>query len=210
MRTSYRRLLSITLSLSLLNVLPALAQKPTPTIKQQLNMTPRIFLGGFNLGGDSDNFSGTLQADNPKCVLTVATNPRGVTNGVGPNGSFLLDGSAKCAGSFQLFLSNYNSASNQFGLPSQGGMGSDTGIYAGTFVIVKSPTDPAQQGQTVEWLGNYTQVFNIDPAGGPDGFCGTMKFCANLGSAFGSETFNGFGLSFLLELNGFTFTGPNQ
>jgi hypothetical protein len=59
------------------------------------------------------------------------------------------------------------------------------------------------QGQTVVWAGSYTQVFNIDPVGM---FCGNLTFCADLGPAFGNETFNGGGLSYLLELNGFTWT----
>ena len=54
----------------------------------------------------------------------------------------------------------------------------------------------------MNWAGSYTQVFNIDPVGFG---CGSLTFCANLGSAFGDETFNGVGLSYLLELNGFTW-----
>lgn len=46
-------------------------------------------------------------------------------------------------------------------------------------------------------------MFNIDPVGM---FCGNLTFCADLGPAFGNETFNGGGLSYLLELNGFTWT----
>jgi hypothetical protein len=210
MKKLYRRLLPLILSLALMSAGPALAQKPSPTLKQQLNMTPRIFLGGFNLSGDSDNWSGTLQADKPTCVLTVASNPRGVTNGVGPNGSFNLIGAKSCAGSFQLFLSNLSSGSNQFGVPNQGGINANTGVYNGTFVIVQAPSDPTQQGTTVEWSGTYIQVYNIDPGSGPEGFCGSLNFCANLGPHFGGETFNGSGLAFLLELNGFTFSGPNQ
>jgi hypothetical protein len=201
----------LTLAMILTFLTPASAfAKKTQTLKQQLNMTPRTFLGGFNLSGGADNWSGDLQADNPKCVLTVAPSGRTVNDGVGPNGSFNLTGGKTCAGSFQLFLSNMNSGPNQFVLPSQGGIGSNTGIYSGAFVIVKSPTDPTQQGQTVEWAGTYTQAYNIDPAGGPEAFCGNLNFCANLGPNFGNETFNGGGLAFLLELDGFTFNGPNQ
>ena len=110
----------------------------------------------------------------------------------------MLSGSSKCPGKFELFLSNGNP---QNSLPTAGGIGDNTGVYGGTFAIVRT-TDFAQQGQTVFWAGNYTQVFNIDPVGFD---CGSLNFCANLGSAFGGETFNGYGLSYLLELNGFTW-----
>jgi hypothetical protein len=107
--------------------------------------------------------------------------------GVGPNGSILMDGSSECPGSFELFLSN---GANQFQLPASGGIGNNTGVYSGTFAII-SATDQ----QTVVWAGTYTQVFNINP----NGFgCTGLDFCANLGPAFGSETFNGSGLSYLL------------
>jgi hypothetical protein len=48
-------------------------------------------------------------------------------------------------------------------------------------------------------------VYNISPTGFG---CAGLTFCANLGPAFGSETFNGSGLSYLLELNGFTWNAP--
>jgi hypothetical protein len=74
---------------------------------------------------------------------------------------------------------------------------SNSGVYTGTFAIIS-----AQDQQTVVWAGNYTQVYNLDPN---DFGCGALTFCANLGPAFGDETFNGAGLSYLLELNGFTW-----
>jgi hypothetical protein len=164
-----------------------------------LTLAPRVFVGTIYLAGDSSNWSGSLTARNPTCILTVPTNSRGVSTGLGPNGSLLLTGSSECSGMFELFLSNgalFNGT-----LPSAGGIGSDTGVYGGTFAIV-STTDFSQQGQTVVWAGNYTQVFNIDPSAFA---CGSLTFCANLGSAFGDETFNGSGLSYLLVLNGFTW-----
>lgn len=161
-----------------------------PTVKT----TPRAFTGTISLAGDSDNWSGSLTALNPKCVLTVATNSHDVSNGVGPNGGILFNGSGQCAGSYELFLSG---GTQQFSLPTSGGIGSDTGVYGGTFVIVQTA-----DGQTVNWAGNYTQVYNINPSGMG---CTGLTFCANLGPAFGTETFNGAGLSFLLELNGFTW-----
>jgi hypothetical protein len=114
----------------------------------------------------------------------------------------VYQGSSQCAGIFELFL-----------IPATV-PGSDSGFGYGGFVIVKSPDTTIQrnptQGVTVEWAGTYTQVFNIDPAAGPDGFCNTLTFCANLGAAFGGETFNGSGLSYVLYLDGFTMNGPNQ
>jgi hypothetical protein len=171
---------------------------------QTVNLFPRIFLGTIFLSGDLDSWSGSLTASNPTCTLTVPpAGPGGVSEGVGPNGSLLVTGSSECPGMFELFLSNgalFNGT-----LPSTGGIGNNTGVYGGTFAIV-STTDFGTQGQTVVWAGNYTQVFNIDPRGGPiPGFCGSLNFCANLGPAFGAETFNGHGLSYLLELNGFTW-----
>jgi hypothetical protein len=210
MRKSSCAALTLILSLSLLTSSAlARAEKPTPTptLKQQLNMTPRTFLGGFFLQGDYDNWNGTLEADNPKCVLTVPSSLP-VRNGLGPNGSLLLTGGPSCAGNFQLFLAG---GINQFILPTEGGVGNNTGVYSGPFVIVQAPSDPTQQGTTVEWAGTYTQVYNINPAASSlDSFCGSLNFCANLGPNYGAETFNSEGLSFLLELNGFTFDGPNQ
>jgi hypothetical protein len=173
---------------------PARAWTQTPI----LTLTPRVFVGTIYVAGDSDNFSGSLTASHPTCTLMVPTNSRGVGEGNGPNGSLLLTGSSECAGMFELFLSNGNPINS---LPSTGGIGGDTGVYGGTFAIV-STTDFSEQGQTVVWAGNYTQVFNIDPVGFG---CGSLNFCANLGSAFGDETFNGIGLSYLLELDGFTW-----
>lgn len=160
-----------------------------------VHTVPRTFTGTISLSGDSNNWSGSLTATNPACVLTVATTPQNVDNGIGPNGGILFNGSSECAGSYELFLSN---GTQQFNLPTAGGIGNDTGVYGGTFVIVNT-----NDGQTVNWAGNYTQVYNINP-GGIMG-CAGLTFCANLGPAFGTETFNGGGLSFLLELNGFTW-----
>ena len=100
---------------------------------------------------------------------------------------------------YELFLSN--GALFNGNLPSAGGIGNNTGVYGGKFVIVTT-MDFSTQGQTVNWAGDYTLVFNIDPSGFE---CGSLTFCANLGPAFGTETFNGSGLSYLLELNGFTW-----
>lgn len=170
---------------------------------QTVSLFPRVFVGTIYQAGDDGNWSGSLTASNPTCTLTVPTNsPRGVSEGVGPSGSLLLSGSSECPGMFELFLSNGNP---QNALPTTGGIGNNTGVYGGTFAIVSTP-DFNQQGQTVTWAGNYTQVFNIDPIGMG---CGGLTFCANLGPAFGDETFNGAGLSYLLELNGFTWdVGP--
>jgi hypothetical protein len=204
MKTSGRGLLVIALAISLLSPLPTLAHaRKTQTLKQQLSMTSRQFFGGVTLGGDTGNISGTFEADNPKCVLTIAnTFPGGFNSGDGPNGSIVLQGSSKCAGIFELFL----------GTPT--GIGTNTGLFSGPFVIVKTPDSTPMRfqtlGTTVEWAGTYTQVYNIDPGAGPEGFCGSLNFCANLGPQYGSETFNGSGLSYLLYLNGFTFSGPNQ
>jgi hypothetical protein len=206
-----RNLLRTALALVLLIPLSALAQDQTPTVqatkksqtlRRQISMKPRIFLGGFVLAGDSSNFSGTLEAANPTCVLTVATTAHMVSNGVGPNGSFLLNGAGECPGSFELFLSNADSGAGAFAFPTAGGIRSNTGVYSGTFAIID-----ATDQKTVVWAGTYTQVYNINP----DGFgCGGVDFCANLGPAFGDETFNGSGLSFLLELNGFTWNAPGK
>jgi hypothetical protein len=186
------------LALTLSALSPALA-RGQQTLKQTLSMSSRIFLGGITLAGDTNSFSGTLQADNPKCVLTVSSNANNISNGVGPNGGILLDGSSKCPGSFELFLSN---GAAQFQLPTSGGIGSNTGVYSGTFAIIS-----AADQQTVVWAGTYTQVFNINPTSGGFG-CAGLTFCANLGPAFGNETFNGSGLSYLLELDGFTWNAP--
>jgi hypothetical protein len=167
----------------------------------QLTLTPQVFLGSIFLAGDSINFSGSLTASSPTCTLTIATNSIDISEGVGPNGSLLFNGSNECPGLFELFLSD-GPPEIGFDLPTSGGIGTNTGVYTGTFAIV-STTDPTVQGQTVVWAGNYTQVFNIDPTGMD---CGNLTFCANLGPAFGDETFNGSGLSFLLELNGFTWS----
>ena len=172
---------------------------------QTVSVVPRIFVGTIYQSGDVNSWGGSLIASNPTCTLTVpTTNPGGVLDGVGPNGSLLLTGSSECPGMFELFLSNGNP---QNSLPTTGGIGNNTtGVYGGTFAIV-STTDFSQQGQTVVWTGSYTQVFNIDPRGirPGEGSCGTLTFCANLGPAFGFNTFNGSGLSYLLELNGFTW-----
>jgi hypothetical protein len=144
------------------------------------------------VAGDWSNFSGILQARNPNCTLTVPTNPDGVSDGVGPNGSLLLDGSSGCAGSYELFLSG---GTNQFALPTGGGIENNTGVYSGTFAIIS-----AQDQQTVDWAGTYTQVYNISVTGIG---CEGLTFCANLGPAFGYDTFNTKGLAYLLELNGF-------
>jgi hypothetical protein len=173
------------------------------TLKQSgfpnINITTRVFTGGIYLSGDSSNFSGALEANNPKCDLTVPSNSNGVSEGVGPNGSILLNGSAECAGSYELFLSG---GATQFALPSATAVGSSTGVYSGTFAIIS-----ASDQQTVEWAGTYVQVFNISPT---NFGCSGVDFCANLGPTFGSETFNGGGLSYLLELNGFTWFVPQH
>jgi hypothetical protein len=164
-------------------------------------MAPQQFLGGVYLAGDIENYYGDLTANNSKCVLTIPLNrPGRANNGFGPNGSILYQGSSQCAGIFELFL----------GTPV--GIGANTGLYIGTFGIVKSPDTTLQLdptlGTTVEWAGVYTQLYNI---GGTDGdYCGNLNFCANLGPAYGFETFNGSGLGYLLELDGFTLNGSNQ
>jgi hypothetical protein len=204
MKKPGRGLLVAILAVFLLSPLPSLAQvHKTQTLKQQLHMTSRQFFGGVYLAGDTNSFSGTLEADNPKCILTIPiTFPGGFGQGNGPNGSIVLQGSSECSGIFELFLGNAT------------GIGSNTGLFSGSFVIVKSPDTVPMRfqtlGTTVEWAGTYTQVYNIDPNAGPEGFCGSLNFCANLGPQFGNETFNGSGLSYLLYLNAFTFSGPNQ
>ena len=201
MKKPNRELSVVAFVLLVLSPLPALARAhKIPTLKQQLGMTARQFFGGVYLSGDTNSFSGTLEADNPKCILTIPiTFPGGFGQGNGPNGSIVLQGSSECAGIFELFL----------GTPV--GIGSNTGFDTGPFVIVKSPDTTVQRnptlGTTIEWAGTYTQVYNIDPLGFN---CGSLNFCADLGPNYGSETFNGAGLSYLLYLNGFTFSGPNQ
>jgi hypothetical protein len=195
----YRALATTALALVFLST-PAWARKHHPKPSgPQVHPAPAVFLGAIFLSGDSSNFSGSLTASS--CTLTVPTNTIAISEGVGPNGSLLLDGSNGCSGMFELFLSN-GGADDVGAVPTTGGIGSNTGVYGGTFAIV-STTDPTVQGQTVVWAGAYTQVFNIDPTGMG---CGSLNFCANLGPAFGTETFNGFGLSYLLELNGFTWS----
>jgi hypothetical protein len=176
---------------------------PARARAQTIKFTPRIFTGAITLAGDTANFSGTLTALNPTCKLTVASNSHNINNGAGPNNSLLLNGSKQCAGSFQLFVSSGTLlVDGPLGTP-PGGIGSNSGVYSGTFTIVDVPSDPTQPGSKVEWAGNFTQVFNIDPnASG----CGTLNFCANLGPAFGTETSHGGGLSYLLELDAFTWT----
>jgi hypothetical protein len=198
----HRALATTALALVFLST-PAWARKHHPKGGggPQVHSTPAVFLGDISLAGDTPNFSGSLTDSESSCTLTVPTNARGISEGVGPNGSLLLDGSNGCSGMFELFLSN-GGADTVGTLPTAGGIGSNTGVYGGTFAIV-STTDPTVQGQTVVWAGAYTQVFNIDPTGMD---CGSLTFCANLGPAFGDETINGFGLSYLLELNGFTWT----
>ena len=195
-------LATMVLVLAVLAAPPAQAKKhkgppppPTVTLNQQ------VFLGSIFLSGNTSNWSGTLVAQDSSCTLTVATRPEGVSDGVGPNGSLVFNGSSQCPGIFELFLSGGPAEAGST-LPTSGGIDSDTGVYGGTFTIV-STADPSVQGQTVVWAGSYTQVFNIDPVGM---FCGNLTFCADLGPAFGNETFNGGGLSYLLELNGFTWT----
>lgn len=190
MKRSLRNLVMTALGLGFLTA-PSLAWAQT------VSVVPRVFVGTIYQAGDDDSWFGSLTASNPTCTLTVPTNhPGGVEEGLGPNGSLLLTGSSECPGMFELFLSNGNPLN---ALPGQGGIGNNTGVYGGTFAIVNT-TDFSQQGQTVFWAGNYTQLFNIDPRGGFD--CGTLTFCAN---AVGGMTFNGVGLSYLLELNGFTW-----
>ena len=194
-------LATMVLALGLLTAPAAQAKKHKgPPPPPSVSLSPVVFLGSIYLAGDSSNNSGSLVATDSSCTLTVATTPEGVSNGVGPNGSLLLNGSSGCAGMYELFLSG--GPADLGALPTTGGIDSDTGVYGGTFAIV-STTDPTKQGQTVVWAGNYTQVFNIDPVGM---FCGNLTFCANLGPAFGNMTNNGFGLSYLLELNGITWT----
>jgi hypothetical protein len=194
-------LATMVLALGLLTAPAAQAKKhkgppPPPTV----NLSSAVFLGSIFLSGDTSDNSGSLVASDSSCTLTVPTTSSGVSEGVGPNGSLLLVGSNGCSGMFELFLSG--GPADLGALPTSGGIDSDTGVYGGTFSIV-STTDFTKQGQTVVWAGNYTQVFNIDPVGF---FCGNLTFCANLGPAFGNETNNGGGLSYLLELNGFTWS----
>jgi hypothetical protein len=173
----------------------AQAQSPNQSGFPTIKFTQTVFTGGIFVAGDYSSFSGTLQARNPKCTLTVPSAPAAA--GVGPNGSILLDGSSGCAGSYELFLSGGDS---EYTLPTAGAMGGNTGVYSGTYAIIS-----AKDQQTVDWAETYTQVYNITPTGfGCDG----LTFCANLGPAFGNQTFNGFGLAFLLELNGFTWSVP--
>jgi hypothetical protein len=75
-----RVVLATAFALTVFAPLPVLA-RGQQTLKHTLNMAPRIFVGGITLAGDSNNFSGTLEADNPKCVLTVSSNANVVSNG---------------------------------------------------------------------------------------------------------------------------------
>jgi hypothetical protein len=181
-----RQILGMMVLLTLLGGIAGAQSPPQPRLGLQ------IFTGGLFLAGDSDNWSGalTLQDGRKKssCVLTITSNPNNISNGVGPNGSLLFTASGKaCSGNYQLFLSG---GTAQFSLPFSS---TQTGVYTGTFTIV-SATD----GQTVSWAGPYTQVYNLNPVGFG---CGNLTFCSNLGPQFGSETFNGSGLAFVLELN---------
>jgi hypothetical protein len=209
MKKSNPGLAVVALVLLLIIPLPALARaQKTPTLKQQLGMTARQFFGGVWISGDTDSFSGTFEADNPKCILTIPiTFPGGYGQGNGPNGSIVLQGSDGCSGIFELFLGT--STGFQYVDPTTGNTLTETGVETGAFTIVKTPdTKPMRYqtlGTTVEWAGTYTEVDNIDGT-----YCGTLNFCANLGSNYGWETFNGSGLAYLLFLNGFTFNGPNQ
>ncbi len=200
MKRWHRALATTALTLVFLST-PAWAHKPPKQpVDPTLTLTPRIFVGSIYAMGDDSNWTGSLTSSNPTCVLSVPTNSREIGEGVGPNGSLLLSGSSKCPGMFELFLSN--GGADSYSVPSSGGIGGSTGVYGGTFAIV-STADYTQQGQTVVWAGAYTQVFNIDPSGVG---CGSLTFCANLGPAFGDETFNGAGLSYLLQLDGFTWS----
>ena len=202
-----RPLRSLAITILSLGFLTASAWALTVTVG------PRVFVGTISVSGDLENFSGSLTASNPICTLTVdQTFYLGdAGEGNGPNDSLILNGSSECPGKFELFLSNGNPIN---GLPTAGGIprrddgaqviGSNTGVYGGTFAIVRT-TDFSKLGRTVAWAGRYTQVFNIDPTGAPGSFCGSLNFCANLGPAFGDETFNGSGLSYLLELDGFSW-----
>jgi hypothetical protein len=146
-------------------------------------ITPRTFVGGVYNWDDSGNIAGALEASNPKCILTVPAAANGISSGIGPNGSLLLTGSKGCQGSFQLFLSGINS-SEQFesARPTTGGIGYNTGVYSGTFVIVDAPTTPRVQGTTVEWAGTFTEVFNLNPNGEVSGDCPAIElnFCTKL------------------------------
>jgi hypothetical protein len=91
--------------------------------------------------------------------------------------------------------------------------GGDYGCSHLVLLVIGLLVVGARRLQHLRYLANdslfarfcYTQVYNIDPAASSlDSFCGSLNFCANLGPSYGAETFNSEGLSFLLELNGFT------
>jgi len=173
---------------------PAKAQPLKQPGYPTINITPRVFTGAiFVLAGGNSDLAGALEADNPKCVLTVPSNPNGIGAGSGADGVILLNGSTECAGSYELFMSGGNQ------------IGSNTGVNTGTFAIIN-----AKDQTTVEWAGIYTQVMNINGGSLSAQGCAGIDFCANLGSAFGDNTFNGGGLSYLLELNGFTWFVPQH
>src|SRR5712664_3008626 len=70
--------LSGAVALGLLLLLSGMARAQPTTV----TTTPRVFTGSISLSGDSINFSGALQANNPKCVLTVPSNSNGIDSGV--------------------------------------------------------------------------------------------------------------------------------
>jgi hypothetical protein len=152
------------LALSLIAAPPAQAKKHKKgggsggSSGPQLILNQQVFLGSIFLAGDSSNFSGSLVASDSSCTLTVATTARGVSDGVGPNGSLLFNGSSECPGIFELFLSGgpFDAGTT---LPTTGGIDSDTGVYGGTFSIV-STTDPlSKDGQ---WYGReITRRYSI-------------------------------------------------
>ncbi|MBV8772169.1 MAG: hypothetical protein JO166_07555 [Deltaproteobacteria bacterium] len=166
-----------------------------------LNINQRVFVGAFVWHFDVDSLTGSLQATNPTCILTVPNNPGGGGEGYGPNGSILLTGSSECAGNYELILStNQNSIGNG-------------GVVSGTFAIIKTGTS------TVIWAGTYTSVLNgsgalvpnfdegLGPTEGPNcSDAGTL--CANLPSQFTTVPtagINGTWVNAIVELNGFTW-----
>lgn len=165
--------------------------KSQPSGPAQPVLGTQVFLGGIYFAGDDDNWSGSLTSqDRNPCVLTVPSGmPAGIGIGGGPNGGILFNASGKScvtgSGTYELLLSGGV-------FPTQGGIGSFTGVYSGTFALVSTVDE-----QTVSWAGTFTQVYNINPTGFG---CAGLGLCANF-TNFGSETFNGFGLSFVLELN---------
>jgi hypothetical protein len=170
---------------------------PTPS-HPQINVSPQVFTGSiFQQGFQPVVVSGSLQASNSTCLLSVTGDSNGFNGeGNGPDGLF-FGGSKACPGAFELHTSVGNP------------IGNASGVLTGTFVIVK-----ASDHATVAWAGTYTQVMNfasnefaIDP-------CTILTFCANLGPAFDENGLDiggiNQGLAYLLELDGLNWSVPSR